>query len=154
MFMHVEQSVAAAPGTVWSIITDLDRFAEVVDMVGLERLDAGSGFAVGTRWRETRRMFGRDATEEMWVTHIDPGRRYVVEAESHGAHYRSVLSVVPTERGSLLSMKFEGTGTNVVTKVMGATIGRLFEGANRKAMQDDLARIAAAAEAEEAAARS
>ena len=150
--MKVEQHVEATPATVWAIITDLDRYADVADIVALERLDDGAGFGVGTKWRETRRMFGREATEDMWVTEIDAGRKYVVEAESHGAHYRSVLEVSPEANGSRLSMQFDGVGTNVVTKVLGNTVGRLFEGPNRKAMQADLAAIAAAAEADGAAA--
>lgn len=149
--MKVEQHVGAVPATVWAIITDLDRYADVADIVALERLDDGAGFGVGTKWRETRRI-SREATEDMWVTEIDAGRKYVVEAESHGAHYRSVLEVSPEANGSRLSMQFDGTGTNVVTKVLGNTVGRLFEGPNRKAMQADLAGIAAAAEADEAAA--
>lgn len=149
--MKVEQHVDADPSTVWTIVTDLDRFAEVADIVSIERLDGGDSFGVGTRWRETRRMFGRDATEEMWVTDFDPGRAYTTEANSHGAKYRSTITVAPAQQGSTLTMQFDGTGTNVLTKVFGATVGRLFEGSTRKALQADLAAIAAAAEADQSA---
>lgn len=149
--MRVEQHVNAAPATVWAVVTDLPRFAQVADIVSLERLDDGEDFTVGTRWRETRTMFGREATEEMWVTSVTPGRSYVTEAESHGTHYRSTLTITPAESGgATLTMDFVGTGTSLVTKVLGATVGRLFEGATRKALQSDLAAIAAAAEADEA----
>ncbi|WP_231137820.1 hypothetical protein [Rhodococcus opacus] len=37
------------------------------------------------RRRETRVLFGKSSTEEMWVTEIDPEKRTVVKASSHGA---------------------------------------------------------------------
>lgn len=145
---HVEREVAAPSQRVWAVMTDLERSPEVLSNVeAIERLDDGSGFGVGTRWRETRTMMGRQATEEMAVTAVEPGRSYTVEANSRGAHYRSVLAVDPLggER-SRLSMTFGGEPTGLASKLLSATLGRLFEGATRKALEQDLADIAAAAE--------
>jgi hypothetical protein len=149
--MKVTQECSASPAAVWAVLTDLSRFADVADIVALQRLDDGTEFGVGTRWRETRRMFGKDATEEMWVTDITPGVSYTVAAESRGTAYRSVLTVVATDSGSLLTLEFDGTGTNVITRALGATVGKLFEGATRSALQSDLVAVASAAESDEGA---
>ena len=144
----VERAVAAPPAVVWGIITDLDRTADVISSItAVERLDGGTGFGVGTRWRESRVLFGRQATEVLEVTALDEGRSYTVEADSRGAHYRSVLRVEADGAGSLISMSFEGEPTGTVSRLMASTIGRLFAGSTRKAMQQDLDDIAAAAEA-------
>jgi carbon monoxide dehydrogenase subunit G len=144
----VERAVAAPPSVVWGIVTDLDRSAGVVGSIdSVERLDGGSGFGVGTRWRETRTQFGRQATEILEVTAVEAGRAYTVEADSRGTHYRSVIRVEPEGAGSRLSMSFEGEPTGAIGKLMAATIGRLFEGSMRKALAKDLDDIAAAAEA-------
>ena len=146
--ISVERAVAAPPSVVWGIITDLDRSAGVIaSITAIERIDEGTGFGVGTRWRETRTLFGRQATEVLEVTAIEDGRSYTVEADSRGAHYRSVLSVEPDGAGSRLSMSFEAEPSGTVAKLMAATIGRLFEGSTRKALKQDLDDIAAAAEA-------
>jgi carbon monoxide dehydrogenase subunit G len=139
--------VAAKPESVWAIITDLDAFERTISAVeSVERLDGGDGFGVGTRWRETRKMFGRAATEEMEVTSLDDGRSYVTEADSHGAHYRTVMTVEPSgSDGSRLSMTLGAEPHGMVTRVVAATVGRLFERATRKALEKDLAEIAAAA---------
>ncbi len=42
----------------------------------VERLDSGTDFGVGTTWRETRVMFGREATEVMEIVAVDEGRSY------------------------------------------------------------------------------
>ncbi len=129
------------------MITDLDRSPETISGIrDVERLEGGAGFEVGTKWRETRVMFGREATEVMEVTALDPGRSYTVEADSRGAHYRSTMTVEPAAGGSLVTSTFGGEPAGVVGKVLAATVGRLFQGATRKALQKDLDDIAAAAE--------
>jgi carbon monoxide dehydrogenase subunit G len=146
--ISVSRDVAAPPARVWDIVTDLDRSADVISGIdSVERLDGGGAFGVGTRWRETRTMFGRQATEGMSVTAMEPGRSYTVEADSRGAHYRSTVGVEP--RGadaSRLSMTFAGEPSGAVAKVLAATVGRVFDRATRKALARDLDDIAAAAE--------
>src|SRR5690606_16565810 len=64
----------------------------------VERMTDGP-YAVGTRWRETRRMMGREETEEMWVAESDPLRRTVVAASSGGAEYRTTFELEPQPDG-------------------------------------------------------
>ncbi len=117
--IKLTRTVAAPPQRLWEVVTDLDSVSRHISGISrIERLDGGNGFEVGTRWRETRTMFGREATEEMEVTGLEPGRSYTVEADGRGA----------------------------LARVLAATIGRLFEGATRKALQRDLDEMAAAAE--------
>ncbi len=145
--ISISRDVAAPAARVWSVITDLERSPEVISGVDrIERLDDGTGFGIGTRWRETRTMFGRQATETMKVTAVDPDRSYTVEADGHDAHYRSVLQVVPTGTGSRLSMTFGAEPDSTFARVFVATVGRLFEGSTKKALQQDLDDIATAAE--------
>lgn len=60
MELHVVREIAAPQGRVWDTITDLATAPVTLSGVTrVERLDAGDAFGVGTRWRETRRMFGR-----------------------------------------------------------------------------------------------
>ena len=148
MEVTCSRSIKAPAETVWALMTDLETFPETVGGIeGVERLDEGTGFGLGTTWRETRTMFGRTATEDMWVTEFDPGRSYVVEANSHGTEYRTAQRIEPDGDGSLLTMTFSGTATGTMAKIMSATVGLLFANATKKAFEKDLADIAAAAEA-------
>lgn len=145
--LAMSKSIDAPPEKVWATITSIDSSAETISGINeIERLSDDTGFGVGTRWRETRTMFGKEATEEMEVTSIDEGRSYTVEADSHNVHYTSVLSVEPDGEGSTLRMTFHGEPRGAFTKFMAATVGRLMKGATRKALERDLEDIAMAAE--------
>ena len=131
----------------WGVITDLEHTSETIQAIKhIERLDDGDGFSIGTKWRETREMFGKDATEILEVTAIDPGHSYTVEADSRGARYRSVMAVEPAGSGSTISMTFAAEPKGAFSKVMASTIGKMFEGGTRKALAQDLADIAKVAE--------
>lgn len=146
--IDINQKVAAPAPTVWDLITDIEHSHEVISGIrSVERLDSGTTFQVGTKWRETRVMFGKSATEEMTVTAVDPGRSYTTQAQHGGAHYTSVMAVEPDGPDAcVLSMHFDAQVSGVLNKTLGAVVGKLMEGTTRKLMQQDLADIAEAAE--------
>ncbi len=144
--IKVTREIQAPPDRVWMVVTDLERAPEVISGIEkIERLDGGGDFGIGTKWRETRTMFGRQATEEMEVTALDEGRSYTVEADGHGAHYTSTLTVEPAAAGSRVVMTFGAEPQGKLATFMAATVGRLFQGATKKALAKDLDDIAAAA---------
>ena len=145
--MTVERDVAAPAATVWALVTDLERTAEVIGAIAaLERVDEGTGFGVGTAWKETRVMFGRKTTESMAVTRVDDGRAYTVESRSRGVLYRSIMRVEPKGQGCRLAWDFRAEAQSTGAKLM-SVLGKLFEGSMRKALLADLDDIAVAAEA-------
>lgn len=149
MKLEVSREIAAPAARVWDVVTDLAGSADVLGAI--EKIEILEGPApkldVGTRWRETRTMFGKSATEEMVVTAVDHGRSYTVEADAAGALYRSVMTVEPLgDQRTRLSMSFGAEPKSLGSKLMSATVGRLFAGATRKALYQDLDDIAEAAE--------
>ena len=147
--IRVSQDVNAPASVVWEIITDLEGSVDTIS--GIEKVEilAGDSFGVGTSWRETRTMFGKKATEEMTVTEVVEGESYVVIARPDSANYRTVMSILPTgETACVVSMEFGANPKGTMTRFMGATMGRMFEGATKKALQKDLDDIAAVAESQ------
>jgi carbon monoxide dehydrogenase subunit G len=146
--IEIHQDVNAPADKVWAIITDIENAAQTISGIKrVERLDDADGFVVGTRWRETREMFGRSATEEMTVSEIVPGRSYTTIADHDKVHYESTLSVEPTgAETSQLTMRFDAQTSGFLNKTFGAVIGAIMVRSTRKLMQQDLVDIAAAAE--------
>jgi uncharacterized protein YndB with AHSA1/START domain len=149
--VHVNAPAAA----VWEVLTDLEGTAQVLGGVrGVERLSGDTGYQVGTRWRESRVMFGQEATEDMTVTAVEPGRRTELRAESHGMRYRTEFELRPVTGGAdasprtQLVMRFQGEHAHGgrARKLLGALTAPLGVAVSRTAMRQDLADIAAAAE--------
>jgi hypothetical protein len=72
--LEISRRISAPTERIWSVITDLDAAPD--QLSGVESIERISGpeFGVGTRWRETRRMFGKEAVEELEVGTVIPGR--------------------------------------------------------------------------------
>ena len=144
----VERRVAASPGRVWEAITDLRDMPRVLS--GVERVEVltEGGFGVGTRWRETRRMLGKQATEEMTVTECEPPDRYVTVADSHGMHYVSELTLKGDGEGATtLRMAFSASPAPGRTPgFVARLLARFGAKAVAKALAKDLSEIANAVE--------
>lgn len=145
----VSRDISASPEVVWGICTNMDGWVDTIAGIeAVERLDDGQGFGVGTRWRETRTMFGKKATEDIEVSEVDEGERYDTFADSHGAHYETEVRVEPVNGdGSRLTMTFAGEPVSTMAKVASVLMGWLASSATRKALASDLADIGAVAEA-------
>lgn len=147
MEIEASRTIDAPASRVWALICDLEHWPDFIGGVDtVERLDDGTGFEVGTRWRETRTMFGKQDTQVMEVTGLAEGRAYTVEADSRGTHYTSRFTLEDRDGRTDLQVTFGAASGSMATRVLGATLGRLFSGATRKALQRDLDDIAAAAE--------
>lgn len=143
----VTRSIAAPPQRVWESITDFEHAADRISGIKSCEVLTDGPVGVGTRFRETRAMFGKEATEEMEIVEFEPPSHYTVQADSCGMHYRSEMRVAPDGGGSRLEMHMGGTPTTTMAKLMSPIMGRLFAGAARKAIAKDLDDIAAHCEA-------
>jgi hypothetical protein len=91
-------------------------------------------------------MFGKAATEEMEFTAFEPNRRYVVEAESCGCHYRSEFRFERAGGGTRVTVDFGGEPLTFVAKLMSCLLGWMMMGSVQKCLRQNLDDLKAAAE--------
>ncbi len=149
--LQLSEQVDAPVERVFAFATDLSRAAEhIAGIDKIELLTAGS-MDVGTRWRETRTMFGRQATEELEVTEYHPpsGERtpasYTAECESCGCHFRSRFTFMPQEAGTRVELTLATEAKSLMAKLM-SPLSALTMGGAKQAMQQDLADLKRVAE--------
>jgi hypothetical protein len=143
----VTRHTTAPVARVWELATDLPAMPDHLSAVIATEVTTPPPFGVGTRWKETRRIMKRDATEEMWVTAVEPGRSYVVEAESNGAHYTSTFSFVASaDGGTDVTMSFDARPVGTMGKVFGPVAFRLMRKSVAGQVARDLEDLAHAAE--------
>ncbi|MEO0827006.1 MAG: SRPBCC family protein [Cyanobacteria bacterium J06642_9] len=67
-----EFEIEAPPAQVVAAMVDFDSWHRWMDgLVKIEKLTDGP-YGVGTQWRETRKMFGKEASEVFEVTGFEP----------------------------------------------------------------------------------
>lgn len=149
MHIEVSRSVDAPAETVWAVLTDIPASALTIGgIVSVEPLTPGP-YAPGYRWRETRRRLGTSSTEEMTAIVVDAPRSTTIVAENGGTEYRWAYRVIPNDTGCELVVTHtaETTHAPAAAHVVTALFGGVAERSARKALERDLADIAAAARA-------
>ena len=136
MKLNLETHVKAPIDAVFAAFSDIENSAANIE--GIDRVEMLTDGPVGkgTRFRETRTMFGKEATEEMEITQFDPPKSYTVEADSCGSHFTSVISFVEKDGGTLVTMAMTSKANTFMAKLM-TPLGFLFAGAAKKAMRGD-----------------
>ncbi len=147
MKLTVEVTTPAARDAVWSVVTDIEGAADTLSGVDqVEVLERPGPGILGLRWRETRTMMGKRATETMRITSVDEGRSYATEARSHGSVYRTVVRVDDAPGGGTrLGMEFSAEARAPVAKVLAWLLGPLMRRSVASLLRKDLEELAAAA---------
>lgn len=137
--------IAASPEKVFRLSTDIDRFGEwMPGFVRVERLSEGP-MKAGSKWRETRKMFGHEATEEFEVTAFEAPRSLGLFVDgSKGSTKRGEfrfrnLFQLSTSGGTRVVMSGEVSKMGCV----GSVFGFFFSGMFRKIVAKDLAAMKA-----------
>ena len=138
---RVEAPIAA----VFDIFSDIPRADEMInDIIEIEMLTDGP-VGVGTRWRETRMMFKRKATEEMEVTAFDRGRSYTVGCESCGCEYESTWRFESEGDATLVEFEMGYRPVTFMARVM-SPLGRLMMPMMKKCFEKDFQALKTLAE--------
>ncbi len=130
----VTRTIEAPADTVFRTVAHIDQFSQAIPhIVKVEFLsDVRTG--VGTRFRETRRMKGKESTVELEVTEYVPGERVRIVADTHGTVWDTVFTVAPSAGGTLLTMAMEARPHRLLSRLMTPMV----MGVIRKALEDDL----------------
>lgn len=139
LHMSFDETIAAPPERVFRALTDLEAAkAWMPNLVSIEWV-SGQQNGVGAQFRETRKMFGREATEHFEVTAYEPNRAVELfvdgsKGASRKGYYRFRYHLEPADGGTRLRLDGEIGGMGRI----GEFLGKLFMGTFKKAMAGDL----------------
>lgn len=142
--MNVSETFDAPPEQVFEAVADVERYGEwMPGFVSIEKLTDGD-FGVGTEFRETRKVMGREGTEHFEVVGFEPGRRLELHIDgSKGTSgkgvYRFTYDFEREGEGTRMTMHGRIEGLKGVSKLL----GKLFAGGMRKAIEKDHAALKA-----------
>lgn len=147
MNLSIDINIKAKKEKVWKIISDIENIKNVVK--GIEKvqiLEKPSNGIIGLKWVETRIMFGKEATETMWITDAEENKYFKTRAENCGAIYESSFSLVEDGNHTKLTVNFKSTTNSLFAKIMTPIFSLFLKGSMIKAFKKDLEDIKKAAE--------
>ena len=118
MKIRIDEKVHASVERVFQTFADVEEAQERISGISKLEILSETRSGKGLRWRETRRMMGQDATEEMEITAFDAPHHYRVEAHSHGTHYQTDIDFTPDGDGTKVTWVFEGRAQTLPAKLM------------------------------------
>ena len=133
----VTKEINAPIAHVFSVLSNIPEAEKTISGITKIEMLTDGPVGVGTRWKETRVMFGKEAAEEMEITEFNPNRNYVVEAESCGAHFRTDLRFHDKGSGTLVEMEISTQPVTFMAKLM-SPLGYFMKDMMVKCLEKDL----------------
>lgn len=140
MQVSVNTTINASPQAVWETVTDIEHCTDFIPAItDLKILHKPTDGLAGLKWTETRLMFGKSASETMWITDAEAPSYYCTRAESHGSVYLTRIDLRDTGNGQTeLSILFTAQPQSIAIKIISLLMGPFIKGPMAKALQKDL----------------
>ena len=139
MKMSVAVEIMSPKNKVWTAITDIEHsknmLSSIIDLTVLSKPEEG---LVGFRWTETRKIFGKESSETMWIIEAKEQEYYIAHAQNKGALYATKIAVTQIANKTLLTMSFSATSHSKITKFVSAVMGIFIKKSMVKMMHKDL----------------
>ena len=100
---------------------------------------------LGSRWRETREVLGRNDSAEMEMTAFELNRMYTITHHKAGVRIDTTFWFQPEGAGTKVSVDFELDGGGVPPGLL-APLGWAIEGTVERVLSDDLVDLKHSAE--------
>ncbi len=130
----IKRTINAPIDIVFKTVADINQFSQAIPhIVKVEILsDVKSG--VGTRFRETRLMKGKEATTELEVTEYTENDQVRIVADSHGTVWDTLFTVEEKDGQTLLTMIMDARAYKLLPKL----INPMVKGVIKKAIAKDM----------------
>ena len=125
----VRKTIDAPIERVFATIADPRNFAEAVPHIVSAEIVSETQSGVGTRFRETRVMKGKEATTELEITEYTDDERVRIVADSHGTVWDSVFTTRQVEGKTELTMTMEARPHGFFAGLMNPLVMKMIAGA-------------------------
>lgn len=135
--MQMTTHVKADPAKTFDAFADFPRAAEMIR--GIKRVEILTNGPVGkgTRFKETRVMFGKEATETMEVSAYERGKLYTLSCTSCGVAWSSTFRFTPDAGGTRVDLEMVCKPLTFLAKLM-SPLGKLMAGSMKKCIEGDI----------------
>ena len=109
----LNEHINRSPEEVFAFISNLENASKIMESV-VENIKLTEGpMRVGTRFRETRMMNGKEEQSELEVVAYEPGRGYAVQNATQGITSTYTYTLSPTNGGTDVTLVCDVTAGGV-----------------------------------------
>ena len=143
MRISVSVEIERSKAEVWSAITDIENAQHMISgILALKIIHKPEDGIVGLKWTETRKMFGKEASETMWITESKSEEFYRTRAESHGSLYLTKMAIKELDADTTeLTMSFSAEAQSKMIKIISSIMGLFVNKSMKKMLLSDLQEI-------------
>jgi carbon monoxide dehydrogenase subunit G len=135
--MKVSNDIAAPVEAVFQQFTDIEHGATRVSGIKRVEMLTPGRVHLGTRWRETREVLGRDDDAEMEITAFERDRMYTISHHKAGVRVDTTFWFEPASGGTRVTVEFE-LGSGGLPPGFLAPLGWAIEGKVTRVLTHDL----------------
>ncbi len=130
----VKRSIAAPVDVVFRAVADVNQFSQALQHIVKVEFLSETKTGLGTRFRETRLLHGKENTTELHVTEFVENDHVRLVADSQGTVWDTVFTVRPADEKTLLTMRMDAHSKSLATRALVFLISGLV----RRAIEKDL----------------
>lgn len=146
MIVEADVTINGSKAAVWAATTDIANLAQVLSGVEkIEIVQRPAAGLVGLRWKETRLLYGKEATVEKTITAVKENSQYTTRAEQDGFVFVTVNGIAGDD-GNIVLVGLHVTMAKSFAAKLKALPMIFFKGVIKKAILQDLNDIKAAVE--------
>jgi len=129
-------TINARKDEVFKAFSDLKNLANNVSAIkSIEILTPGE-VGKGSKFKETRIMFGKESSETMEITQFSPPDYFKEEAQSNGMHYVTEWRFIDEDGKTKVSIEFSGTATTLAAKLLNFLFSFMVSGMKKAFLAD------------------
>ena len=114
----VTRQINASPEKVFETVADIRNFSQAIPHITNVEFLTEQQYGLGTRFRETRLMKGKEASTELEVTEFVENSLIRLVADSHGCVWDTVFTVEPQNEGVELQMVMDARPYKLMARIM------------------------------------
>ncbi len=127
--VETERLIEASPDDVFQVVAHIEEFENINPKITRIEFLTESRTGVGTRFKETRVMKGREATSTLEVTEYEPPSSVRLVSDEGGTIWDTVFTVTPKGENSVLKMDMAVGPYKLAAKLFTPLIMRMVKNA-------------------------
>ena len=121
---------------VFNAFSDLKNLENNVRAIKSIELWTPGVVGIGSSFKETRVMFGKESSETMEITQFSPPDYFKEEAQSNGMHYVTEWRFTDEGNKTTVSIDFSGTATTLTAKLLNVLFSFMVGGMKKAFLAD------------------